>query len=75
VTDPTEFFDLTQFEHRNLWRRGDRVWDALKRLQAYLEALVAHGADPRQRDNAGHTALDLARQKQHGRIIAWLEGL
>jgi len=44
VTDPTDFFDLTQFEHRDLWRRGDRVWDALKRLHAYLEALVPPGS-------------------------------
>jgi len=43
VTDPTDFFDLTQFEHRDLWLRGDRVWDALKRLHAYLEALVPPG--------------------------------
>jgi NDP-sugar pyrophosphorylase family protein len=44
VTDPTDFFDLTRFEHRDLWRRGDRVWDALKRLHAYLEALVPPGS-------------------------------
>lgn len=44
MTDPTDFFDLTQFEHRDLWRRGDRVWDALKRLHAYLETLVPPGS-------------------------------
>ena len=44
MTDPTDFFDLTQFEHRDLWRRDDRVWDALKRLHAYLEALVPPGS-------------------------------
>lgn len=44
MTDPTDFFDLTRFEHRDLWRRGDRVWDALKRLHAYLEALVPPGS-------------------------------
>ena len=44
MTDPTDFFDLTQFEHRDLWQRGDRVWDALKRLDAYLEALVPPGS-------------------------------
>ena len=44
MTDPTDFFDLTQFEHRDLWRRGDRVWDALKRLHAYLEALIPPGS-------------------------------
>ena len=44
MTDPTDFFDLTQFEHRGLWRRGDRVWDALKRLHAYLEALAPPGS-------------------------------
>ncbi len=43
MTDPTDFFDLTQFEHRGLWLRGDRVWDALKRLHAYLEALAPPG--------------------------------
>ncbi len=43
MTDPTDFFDLTQFEHRDLWRRGDRVWDALKRLHDYLEALAPPG--------------------------------
>ncbi len=43
MTDPTDFFDLTRFQHRDLWRRGDRVWDALKRLHAYLEALVPPG--------------------------------
>jgi NDP-sugar pyrophosphorylase family protein len=40
MTDPTDFFDLTQFEHRDLWKAGDRVWDALKRLNAYLEKLT-----------------------------------
>ena len=44
MTDPTDFFDLTQFEHRDLWHRGDRVWDALKRLHAYLETLVPPGS-------------------------------
>lgn len=43
MTDPTDFFDLTRFEHRDLWRPGDRVWDGLKRLQAYLESLVPPG--------------------------------
>ena len=44
MTDPTAFFDLTQFEHRDLWRRGDLVWDALKRLHSYLEVLVPPGS-------------------------------
>ena len=44
MTDPTDFFDLTQFEHRDLWRRSDRVWDALKRLHAYLETLIPPGS-------------------------------
>lgn len=44
MTDPTDFFDLTQFEHQDLWRRGDLVWDALKRLHSYLEVLVPPGS-------------------------------
>ena len=41
----------------------------------YLEALIAHGADPATRDDAGHTALDLARQKRRARAVAYLESL
>lgn len=34
---PADLFDLTQTEHAALFAEGDLPWDALKKLQAYLE--------------------------------------
>ena len=36
----TDFFDLTDFRHRELFDDTEFVWDALKRLPAYLEAAL-----------------------------------
>lgn len=37
---PADFFDLAAFEHAALFQELDFVWDALKRLEAYLKALL-----------------------------------
>ena len=41
MTEPNDFFNLSDFKHRDLWQKGDQVWDALKRLQGYLEELIS----------------------------------
>ena len=40
---PTDLFDLSQTEHAALFEGCEYAWDALKRLQAYLEATVKPG--------------------------------
>lgn len=34
------FFDLNSFEHRSLFQEGVPVWNALKKLKAYLDSLT-----------------------------------
>jgi len=41
MTEPDDFFNLSDFKHRDLWQKGDQVWDALKRLHTYLEELIS----------------------------------
>ena len=28
MTEPNDFFNLSDFKHRDLWQKGDQVWDA-----------------------------------------------
>jgi NDP-sugar pyrophosphorylase family protein len=39
---PTDFFDLDEFEHKQLFEPGETnfVWDALKTLRQYLDAII-----------------------------------
>jgi ankyrin repeat protein len=39
------------------------------------EVLIAHGADPAQKSDAGKTAADFARERDHLQMAAWLESL
>lgn len=34
---PSDFFDLSNFEHRSIFANVTYVWDALKQLEAYIE--------------------------------------
>jgi acetyltransferase-like isoleucine patch superfamily enzyme len=40
------FFDLSSWEHPELIRPGDQVWDSLKNLKHYLAAQIYHKLDP-----------------------------
>ena len=44
MTEQDDFFNLSDFKHRDLWQKGDQVWDALKRLHTYLEELISIAA-------------------------------
>jgi hypothetical protein len=39
------------------------------------EILLSHGADPGQKSEAGKTAADIARERGHVELAAWLESL
>ncbi len=54
--------------------QGTPLHAAVRRgRHAAVELLLARGADPGERDDAGFSALDLARQSRNGSIIALIE--
>ena len=44
----------------------------IKANRALAELLLAHGADPSLPNDAGTTAMDLAREKGHAEFADWL---
>jgi ankyrin repeat protein len=49
------------------------MWAAGYGRKAAVELLLAHGVDPRIRDDRGKTAADIARDQRHPEVSALLE--
>jgi len=48
---------------------------AIANRRDLAEILLAHGADPHQKNDQGKTAAEFARERGHAELAAWLESL